>query len=120
MPVDYAGRLANAMRLTREVGLVMSAWPVARALQIEPRIPARTKPVLTVKTAEKNDRTPMVESRASKPDAPLIPKNRAIKILAKSLYRELRTQGYDEKQVVSLATELISEVTQTMERDKST
>jgi hypothetical protein len=53
------------------------------------------------------------------PDAPLIPRGRAIKILAKSIYRELRTQGYDEKQVVALATELISEVTQTIASDKS-
>jgi hypothetical protein len=45
------------------------------------------------------------------------PDPRALKILAKSLYRELRTQGYDAKQVVSLATELISQVTSELERD---
>ena len=38
-------------------------------------------------------------------------KNRAVKILAKSIYRDLEAQGFDEKQIVSLATELISEVT---------
>jgi hypothetical protein len=48
----------------------------------------------------------------------LIPKNRAIKILARSIYRELTTQGYDEKQVVSLATELISAVTEKMSGDR--
>jgi hypothetical protein len=38
-------------------------------------------------------------------------KSRAVKILAKSIYRDLEAQGFDEKQIVSLATELISEVT---------
>ncbi len=38
-------------------------------------------------------------------------KSKAVRILAKSIYRELSAQGYNEKQIVSLATELISEVT---------
>jgi hypothetical protein len=38
-------------------------------------------------------------------------RNKAVRILAKSIYRELTSQGYDDKQIVSLATELISEVT---------
>ena len=38
-------------------------------------------------------------------------KSRALKILAKSIYRDLEAQGFDEKQIVALATELISEVT---------
>ncbi len=38
-------------------------------------------------------------------------KTRAIKILARSIYKDLEAQGFDEKQIVSLATELISEVT---------
>ena len=37
-----------------------------------------------------------------------------MKILAKSIYRDLEAQGFDEKQIVSLATELISEVTSKM------
>ncbi len=41
-------------------------------------------------------------------------KARAVKILAKSIYRDLEAQGFDEKQIVSLATELISEVTSKM------
>jgi hypothetical protein len=36
---------------------------------------------------------------------------RAARILAKSIYRELHAQGYDDKQIVALATELIAEVT---------
>jgi hypothetical protein len=44
-------------------------------------------------------------------------KTRAVKILAKSIYRDLEAQGFDEKQIVALATELISEVTVKMARD---
>lgn len=43
-------------------------------------------------------------------------KSRAVKILAKSIYRDLEAQGFDEKQIVSLATELISEVTSKISR----
>ena len=43
-------------------------------------------------------------------------KSRAVKILAKSIYRDLEAQGFDEKQTVSLATELISEVTSRIAR----
>lgn len=46
-------------------------------------------------------------------------KARAVKILAKSIYRDLEAQGFDEKQIVSLATELISEVTTKMSASKS-
>jgi hypothetical protein len=35
----------------------------------------------------------------------------AVRILAKSIYRDLEAQGFDQKQIVALATELISEVT---------
>lgn len=44
-------------------------------------------------------------------------KTRAIKILARSLYKDLEAQGFDEKQIVALATELISEVTTRMSKD---
>ena len=43
-------------------------------------------------------------------------KARAVKILAKSIYRDLESQGFDEKQIVALATELLSEVTTKMSR----
>ncbi|CAN5908128.1 hypothetical protein BH11MYX2_BH11MYX2_40750 [soil metagenome] len=45
-------------------------------------------------------------------------KTRAVKILAKSIYRDLEAQGFDEKQIVSLATELISEVTTKIEGNR--
>jgi hypothetical protein len=46
-------------------------------------------------------------------------KTRAVKILAKSIYRDLEAQGFDEKQIVALATELISEVTTRISRGSS-
>jgi hypothetical protein len=42
-----------------------------------------------------------------------------VKILAKSIYRDLEAQGFDERQIVALATELISEVTNKMARGSS-
>jgi hypothetical protein len=47
-------------------------------------------------------------------------KARAVKILAKSIYRDLEAQGFDEKQIVALATELISEVTTKISTTKVT
>jgi hypothetical protein len=44
-------------------------------------------------------------------------RERALKILSKSLYRELRENGYEPKQIVALATELISLVTTDIKED---
>lgn len=41
-------------------------------------------------------------------DSPRDP--RALKILAKSIYRELRASGYEERDVVAFATELLGHV----------
>ena len=41
-------------------------------------------------------------------------RKRAVRILAKSIFKELTSQGYTEQQIVALATELISEVTEKM------
>ena len=38
-------------------------------------------------------------------------REKALKILARSIFKELKSQGYEAKQIVSLATELISQVT---------
>lgn len=38
-------------------------------------------------------------------------RQKAIKILARSLHKQLTSEGYDDKQIVALATELLSEVT---------
>jgi hypothetical protein len=38
-------------------------------------------------------------------------REKALRILARSIFKELKSQGYEAKHVVSLATELISQVT---------
>jgi len=44
-------------------------------------------------------------------DSPVINRERALRILSKSLYRDLRQNGYEPKQIVALASELIAQVT---------
>ena len=66
-----------------------------------------------------------VQTEKNQPDRtrgqadPLIQKNRSVRILAKSIYRELKSQGYGDKQIVALATELLSEVTDDMSRESA-
>jgi hypothetical protein len=57
-------------------------------------------------------------SSKTKPDAAAAPaaavqpnREKAIQILSKSIYKELRENGYEPKQIVALATEIISLVT---------
>jgi hypothetical protein len=47
------------------------------------------------------------------PAIPVVDPNRekALQILSKSIYRELRENGYQPKQIVALATEIVSLVT---------
>jgi hypothetical protein len=58
----------------------------------------------------KRARSVQTEKQTSSSE-PLIQRNRSVRILAKSIFRELKQQGYDDKQIVALATELLSEVT---------
>ena len=44
-------------------------------------------------------------------------REKALKILGRSIYKELKSQGYEAKQIVSLATELISQVTSDLAHD---
>jgi hypothetical protein len=44
-------------------------------------------------------------------ETPVMNRDRALRILSKSLYRDLRQNGYEAKQIVALASELISQVT---------
>lgn len=44
-------------------------------------------------------------------------RQKAIKILARSLHKQLTSEGYDDRQIVALATELISEVTNRIASD---
>jgi hypothetical protein len=44
-------------------------------------------------------------------ETPVINRERALRILSKSLYKDLRRNGYEPKQIVALASELIEQVT---------
>jgi hypothetical protein len=53
-------------------------------------------------------------------EAPTNPHDpRAVRILAKSIYRELRGSGFSEQDVMALATELLSLVTTDVKRDRA-
>jgi len=52
-------------------------------------------------------------------ETPVVSRDRALRILSKSLYRDLRQNGYEPKQIVTLASELIAQVTTDM-TDEST
>ena len=56
---------------------------------------------------------PKTATAASPTAAPgaLPNREKAIQILSKSIYKELRENGYEPKQIVALATEIISLVT---------
>ena len=45
-------------------------------------------------------------------------REKAIKILAKSIFRELKTNGYDSREIVALSTELISLLTTEIRPEK--
>ena len=60
----------------------------------------------------------MPQALATRAPIPAVPnRERALKILSKSLYRELRQNGYEPKQIVALATEIIGLVTTDMKED---
>jgi hypothetical protein len=45
-------------------------------------------------------------------------KERAVRILARSLYRELVGQGFDDKQILAVAIELVGKVTDKLAHDQ--
>jgi len=58
--------------------------------------------------------SPQTETAAP---AALPNREKALRILSKSIYKELRQNGYAPKQIVALATELISLVTSDIKED---
>jgi hypothetical protein len=44
-------------------------------------------------------------------------REKAVRILAKSIFKELKSQGYDNRQIVGFATEMISLVTSDIAHD---
>jgi hypothetical protein len=55
--------------------------------------------------------SPAVQPANAAPVAPVPNREKALQILSKSIYKELRENGYQPKQIVALATEIISLVT---------
>lgn len=53
----------------------------------------------------------MIAETISAPTPSANERKRALDILAKSLYRELTSQGYEQKHIVNLATALLGELT---------
>jgi len=51
------------------------------------------------------------------PATPAPNREKALQILSKSIYKELRENGYEPKQIVSLASEIISLVTTDLDLD---
>lgn len=52
-------------------------------------------------------------------EPPVVSRERALRILSKALYRDLRQNGYEPKQIVALASELIAQVTSDMSSDST-
>jgi hypothetical protein len=48
---------------------------------------------------------------------PIPNREKALKILSKSIYKELRQNGYEPRQIVALATEIVSLVTSDIKDD---
>lgn len=61
---------------------------------------------------------PQLDTVASLPH-PARAFDKQIKILAKSLFKELRTNGYDDRQIVALSTELIGLLTSEIREEES-
>lgn len=49
--------------------------------------------------------------------APLPNREKALKILSKSIYKDLRQNGYEPRQIVAVATEIISLLTSEIKDD---
>jgi len=63
-------------------------------------------------TAKTNKTTKPAASNGTVAAPAALPnREKAIQILSKSIYKELRENGYEPKQIVALATEIISLVT---------
>ncbi len=54
---------------------------------------------------------PQVSNIPQMSSNPAKEREKALRILAKSIFKELKSQGYDYKQIVGVATELIAQVT---------
>jgi hypothetical protein len=69
-------------------------------------------PHVATTPATQTEPKPSTTAPASLPN-----REKALRILSKSIYKELRQNGYEPKQIVALATELISLVTSDIKED---
>ena len=58
-----------------------------------------------------------IDPQANALPAPGPNREKALQILSKSIYKELRENGYEPKQIVALASEIISLVTTDLDLD---
>lgn len=61
---------------------------------------------------------PSLATQTTPAPSPVPDRQRAAKIVAKSMYRELRAGGYDTRQIVAVATTLIGLVTEELREDE--
>jgi len=61
--------------------------------------------------------TPVPQQSGAAAPAAVPNREKALRILSKSIYKELRQNGYEPKQIVALATELIGLVTSDIKED---
>ncbi len=56
----------------------------------------------------------MQMSTKNQPEPAMARRNRKVQILAKSIYRDMTSQGFDKNDIVNLATALLDELTTRM------
>jgi hypothetical protein len=63
--------------------------------------------------------TPEQKERSMMTEAPIGERDKAVKILAKSIFRELKMNGYETRQIVALSSELLGLVTSNIKPEPS-
>jgi hypothetical protein len=56
----------------------------------------------------------MQMSTKPNPEPSMVRRNREVQILAKSIYRDMTSQGFDKSDIVNLATALLDQLTSRM------
>lgn len=78
---------------------------------------AKTESHATSGPASDGKAAQLVKERQPMIQANLGERDKAVKILAKSIFRELRMNGYETRQIVALSSELLGLVTSTIKPD---
>ena len=75
--------------------------------------PAPPRPVCRLQKARYRKPSPMQATQTTSKD---LASTKGVHILARSLFREMRQQGYTEEQIIGLSTELIQLVNEDLQR----